>query len=410
MRIHISSSLTKIFKWFFLLGALEGMITLVVTLLIPPDPKNAWLLGYSKNRLMLVGGILVAMTLFWGLSLKAWRDDAWLLKLSTRFKSIVNEFRLFLPTVWGLFILIYFSPYVYFWRKADLHPVIERITPIVVWGFLLSVQTLILILMFRRGATPPIPWNRQEEFIIKIKPHKVATIFGIISFLLVFIGVSFNLIDNMTTDFYLIHFTEKMYLDVELNVLTYFSALMLFVGAVLFGSIGILKKKEAAPYATHWIVLALIFVFLSIDEVVSIHEMLNRPVRFWIRPQGIFSFEWVVIGIPFVLLLTLLYLRFFLHLPKRYKWLFAISAGFYIAGALGYEMIGAGHSDSYGWDDLYDLIATVEEALEMTGLVIMIYALTAYLAEHYDQLQLVLQNISKSKYYYLHQSFYAKYI
>ena len=59
------------------MGALEGMIALVVTLLIPPDPKNAWLLGYSKNRLLLVGGIFVAMTLFWGLSLKAWRDDAW---------------------------------------------------------------------------------------------------------------------------------------------------------------------------------------------------------------------------------------------------------------------------------------------------------------------------------------------
>jgi hypothetical protein len=62
-------------------------------------------------------------------------------------------------------------------------------------------------------------------------------------------------------------------------------------------------------------------------------------------------------------------------------------------------MIGAGHTNSYGWDDLYDFIATVEEALEMTGLVIMIYALTTYLAEQYDQMQLVLQNMSKSKDY-----------
>ena len=373
------------------------MITLIVTMLIPPDPKNAWLFGFSQNRLFIAGSLLVALALFSGLSIKAWRDDAWLLKIAVKLKTLVDEFGLFLPIIWGLFTLIYFSPYAYLMSRPDLHPVIGRIAPVAVLGFLLSIQTLILILIFRRDLIAPTSWNKQENFNLKIKPLKVAAIFGIISFLLIFISVSFNLIDNIIEDNYLIHFTVKMYIDKEQNVPTYFSSLMLFVVATLFGAIAILKDKEDASYVAHWIILALIFAFFSIDEVTGIHEMLSRPVRRWVNPQGIFSFAWVVIGIPFVLFFALSYLRFFLHLPKRYKWLFVFSAVCYIGGALGFELIGAGYTNVFGWDSLYDFIASIEETLEMTGLVVMIYALLAYIAEYYDQTRFVLQRVDKSR-------------
>jgi len=115
-------------------------------------------------------------------------------------------------------------------------------------------------------------------------------------------------------------------------------------------------------------------------------------MRRWLHPQGIFSFQWVTLGIPLLIIFVVSYVCFFLHLPRKYKWLFALSAGLYVGGALGFEMIGAGIEDEHGKENLiYAAIATIEETLELAGVTLLIYTLLEYIADKYYQTRFALQ-------------------
>jgi hypothetical protein len=384
-------------SYFFLAGTIEGILTLVFTMLIPPDPKNAWLFGYSKYRLILAGSIFLVSAIFAGLFVKTWRDKEWSHKLSGNIKVWVDKLGWFLPVIWCLFILIIFAPYIYLLQKPDLHHVIERLMPIIFWSFFLCVQMLILVFIFKKETVGEIPRSMREEIVIEIKPFKVAMILGIIFVLMLIISISFSLLENIVNDNNLLHYTHKMHFDSEGNVATHYSSVLLLSVAALFGVIAVLKNNEHASYSYQWVFLAILFLFFSIDEVAGLHEMLNKPVSRWLSPQGIFSFGWVVIGIPLVFLFVIAYLRFFFHLPIKFRRLFALASICYIAGALGFELIGAGYSDIYGRNLVYDLIATTEEALEITGLILTIYALLTYFDEYSNQRRFTIRLTERKK-------------
>lgn len=102
------------------------------------------------------------------------------------------------------------------------------------------------------------------------------------------------------------------------------------------------------------------------------------------NPGGILFFAWVIVAIPFLLLFMIVYLRFFFHLPRKTKILFAIAAGLYVGGALGFELIGAGLVSQYGYQNLtYFIIAIIEESMEVAGLLFLIYALLDYVSSNY---------------------------
>ena len=160
-----------------------------------------------------------------------------------------------------------------------------------------------------------------------------------------------------------------------------------------------MKKDEKGSFTVQWNLLVVIFLFLSIDEAAGIHELLGKPMMRRFKPTGIFSDEWVVLYIPLLLIFVVAFFRFFFNLPKRYKWLFAAAGGFYVGGALGFELIGAGYTDKLGWDFTYKLLAIVEESMEMIGIIVLIFALMTYIVEFYGHtFQLTLrEKIDNSK-------------
>lgn len=179
-------------------------------------------------------------------------------------------------------------------------------------------------------------------------------------------------------------------LDRELNFPTWYSALMIGFCAVLLKIIALGKKQQSDRYTPDWQLLSLIFCWLGIDEVVSIHEILIIPEisEAFNLPWFLHSM-WVIPGTIFVLWFAKRYLKFLHHLPlksRRYFWLAALS---YIGGALIMEMIGSYFAEAYGQQRLtYALIATLEEVMEMTGIVVFIYGLLDYLRQWLNQLDL----------------------
>ena len=145
--------------------------------------------------------------------------------------------------------------------------------------------------------------------------------------------------------------------------------------------LGAVARAREDRWWRHWVGLCLIFVALAIDEAASIHELTIEPMRDLFGASGILYWAWVIPGGIFVIMVAAIYLRFILQLPDRTRRLFIISAVTFVGGALGMEMIGAAWFDVHGRRNLgYSFFWTVEETLEMCGVLIFIYALLNYLS------------------------------
>ncbi|HLL46809.1 MAG TPA: hypothetical protein VK399_08860, partial [Longimicrobiaceae bacterium] len=127
-------------------------------------------------------------------------------------------------------------------------------------------------------------------------------------------------------------------------------------------------------------VLALLFLYLSVDEAAELHELLIEPLRGSLNAGGLFHFAWVVPAIALLAVLGLAYARFLVHLPASTRRLFIMAAATFVGGAVGAEMVGGAWVESRGFHNLGSvLIWTVEESLEMLGIVVFVYALLHHL-------------------------------
>ena len=69
--------------------------------------------------------------------------------------------------------------------------------------------------------------------------------------------------------------------------------------------------------------------------------------------------------------------------------LFLIAGITYISGVLGMEMVGGAYVSQYGKTLTYGIIGSFEELLEMSGILVMIYALLDYLSVHIKGVQFI---------------------
>ena len=133
-----------------------------------------------------------------------------------------------------------------------------------------------------------------------------------------------------------------------------------------------------------WAVLAFWFLGVAYDEAFRVHELLIVPFRQLLGNSnlGIFYFAWVIPGFALILALALFFLKFLLRLPASTRTKFILAAALYIGGSLGLELVGGSYAEVHGLENLtYNLIATVEESLELSGLILFIYALLTYITD-----------------------------
>src|SRR5262245_53620487 len=61
-------------------------------------------------------------------------------------------------------------------------------------------------------------------------------------------------------------------LSYEQNVPTWYSSALLLVCSMLLALCATYARKKGAGYVRHWWLLAIAFLYISVDETVSIHE------------------------------------------------------------------------------------------------------------------------------------------
>lgn len=187
----------------------------------------------------------------------------------------------------------------------------------------------------------------------------------------------------------------KFYFDREGNLPSYFSAIILLFASTILVFIAILKRRDKDSFSSQWAFLAILFLALSVDEAVSFHEILIEPLRKAYQLSGVLRFPWVIVGGAFVGIFCIAYLRFLLSLSRLMQRLFLLSGAIYIGGVLGCEMLSGylfiGY-DNFSENSLpYMLAMTLEETLEMSGILLFIHTLLRYVKAYSPQLTLKLR-------------------
>ncbi|MBW4561338.1 MAG: hypothetical protein KME32_09285 [Mojavia pulchra JT2-VF2] len=190
-------------------------------------------------------------------------------------------------------------------------------------------------------------------------------------------------------------FYKLFSLDEELNIPAWYSSFLLLFSSGLLAVITSIKKTD--KYYIYWRNLSLLFLFFSLDEAFSFHEILIIPsLRKFLNLHPIFFQTWVIFGIPLVIFFAFKYFNFLRHLPNKTQYLFLLAATVYISGTLGMEMVGGILREVFGRLGLITAIGIViEEVLEMIGIVIFIYTLLAYLSSLKETINLKISIVEK---------------
>jgi hypothetical protein len=170
-------------------------------------------------------------------------------------------------------------------------------------------------------------------------------------------------------------YVRMLHLDGEHNLPTQFAALLLLVNAALFVTWSRMRFARAPML---WLLCAVAFSFLAVDELFELHERLGTVLRGSFGFTGILHYAWILPYAAGTLVLAGLALPALLRLPRDVQMRLIGSAAVYLTGAIGMEMIGGFLLSETVHDRsslAYLVCITLEEALELAGLVLLADAL-----------------------------------
>lgn len=167
--------------------------------------------------------------------------------------------------------------------------------------------------------------------------------------------------------------------DQENGVPAWFNGVLLLLCAQALWRLGDASRVAGRRrWVRHERLLAVVFVYLSLDEITEIHEQTITPLRQLFGLGGILTFAWVVVAVPMVAVLGLLFLGYLRALPPPAGWLFVLSGAIFVGGAVGVELVGSALWSTSGNQTMtYAVVVGLEKGLEMLGLVVFLGTVTA---------------------------------
>jgi hypothetical protein len=218
-----------------------------------------------------------------------------------------------------------------------------------------------------------------------LTPKSVAKILGTITILLICANLFFNVIKFITKDKYFYGLIPLFQLSAENNIPSFFSGCLFLISSIFLMLIWKVKRHYDKPRKI-WGMLAFLFLFLAYDELFKVHELLIHPIRDMLHTTGLLYEAWIVVYGVAVLLLVAAFYPEWRRLQKKFRQWFSASAITFMSGAVGFEMIGGAYFESVDrkGDVIYGALYTIEESLEMAGLLIFIYSLMMLLESELD--------------------------
>jgi hypothetical protein len=229
--------------------------------------------------------------------------------------------------------------------------------------------------------------NNTSHNEISINRQKITTFLFVIASLLLFAHLAGQIEKYVFNHPSIYGLVPLFNLNNENNIPTLFQSVILGTSSFLLVIISILESQRKESQTVFWVVLSIGFSYMAVDEWFEFHEKLTQPLRNWIGTAtlGVFYFTWVIAGILIVALTILSFYKFVKKLDLKTRRTFFLAAALYIAGAIGFELIGGLVAESRGTENLfYNLLVACEETLEMSGVIVFINGLLGFLTRKYS--------------------------
>lgn len=223
---------------------------------------------------------------------------------------------------------------------------------------------------------------------VLVQPKRVAQILTLISCSLAVISIAGQFSKYFLGRGSLWGLVGLFNMDLEHNIPTLFSTFILFLASILLFLVALAKQQQNDRFTNHWRALSIIFLYLSLDESLSIHETINKNLGE--NLQSWQSSPWDILNSVLVCVFVLAYINFFLRLPVKIQRLFFIAGSLFVLGGLGIELVGVSYLPNIYHQPVFaaEIITTVEELLEMIGITVFIYAILSYMNSFLDEINL----------------------
>ena len=317
----MEKSLDKTIRLCLILAMLEGVITTIALLLIPTDPKNAWLFIYSKTRVFSIVFVLILTLALGGLFWIEVRKNV----LRNLFIRTAGRFK---PYGWLIHVFlafwIVFGIWVIFEKRTSLSTTFYpellllnfeswvRFLPIAIFAALLVIQ-FCGVFVYTGSLLET-----------KVRPSSMRPI----NHFLKRIGIIYGGVILLT----LILAFNKREISSEKGLLTYYSFFLLLNISLLatYRSFLSANKEEALFYG----LIGLGFIYFAIDEKFQVHEQMGDwAERTWHLRELEFS-HYDDFIIAFYLLIGLIFLF------KFHKYMFKFNQNWgYMIGAIIFAVL-----------------------------------------------------------------------
>jgi hypothetical protein len=180
----------------------------------------------------------------------------------------------------------------------------------------------------------------------------------------------------------LLGFVPMFDMTLERNVPACFAALNMLACAVLLAMLAVVRRRERDRTAIGWAVLSALFLLFTYDELFDMHGAIELPLHEFLQARAV---PRLVSFVPYAVIaavaLVLLHLLAALPAPTRRR--IVVAGAVFIAGALLIDGRSADTADSLGIPlHLAELgTQTIEELVEMIGIVLFTRALLRHTAE-----------------------------
>ena len=218
----------------------------------------------------------------------------------------------------------------------------------------------------------------QEKLNLKFNPR--FSTFCVAQFTLVtvvlFLGLLAYIFTYKTGHGGLLGFLPLLDVGNEQSFPTYVSVINLLLTSLLLFAIYVFEKVNDNERYRYWLFLSALFLLLSVDESASIHEQFANVHDYLVDheliPHILSTHQWLPFGIAFMVIVLAILLPFIINLPRKTLGLFSLAATVFIAGAVGFEYLGAVMLETEIVDSKNDIAYLIrrifEEGFEMYGI------------------------------------------
>lgn len=181
--------------------------------------------------------------------------------------------------------------------------------------------------------------------------------------------------------------------DSEANIPALYSFVIIMACGALLWATASLHEVRIKQQTRFWKTLSCLCIIAALDEFTGFHQVLTTDSLKLLgdfTADGYLYFKWIIPYCLFFALMTAFLLNQFIRLPIHTKLTFLLGGTIFFVGAILFEMLGGHYLVTHPGESKYTslnyaLLATVEELLEMIGIIIFLYGIMKFYIKHAEQ-------------------------